>query len=299
MMKRLFLTVVAIACLMLSGQAAPAPLSSPDYLTSALDKMGYKTPEERLDYLIPLLNKAYEGLGYDINVHKSNYGNAVVLLVNGDKLGFDASAVSPNLVEPMKGVFVSSMFNNGDDSEGIALFLNTVADTGRNLEVVMYNGTDSSNGITMLFTPAELRKAIKDNGGNVDVEAVHGGGEDDEGLDSEQALKEIINEMEAAFVAEPSLDAHIWIDPQANRVVFSMTSDEFATMKEYRSMIPMLKSLFMKSFLGEGEENVMLLSLVALTGRGMQFNLYTPDDKNDAIVVDYSAEELMDALSDD
>ena len=106
MMKRLLMTIAAIACLMLTSHAAPVPVCAPDDFDEALELMGAKTPEQKLDLTITILNNAYENLGDYIKVLKDDYNNKVVMLIDGSKLGVDVSDMTFNATDLMKGVFI-------------------------------------------------------------------------------------------------------------------------------------------------------------------------------------------------
>lgn len=295
-MKRLLMMIAAIACLMLTSHAAPTPVCPPDDIDEALELMGAKTPEQKLDMVITMLNNVYEKEGDYIKVLKDDAANKVVMLVNGDNMGFDRSVMKPEMTDLVKSVFMSSMFEEDEDGEITAL-LNVIINSGRSLEIRIYNDNDISDAVSILYTPSEMRRAIEEHGSGGSVSP-------DDGFDSifaddgdpEAALKRIVDIMEEYMSSSTGMDAHVWIDPHAKRVVMSMTSDDFAEVKEYREMAFMFKTLFLQSLLESDHE---FLNLVTRTGRGLRVMLCPPDDVDNPMVLDYSVEELMEALSDE
>jgi len=297
MMKRLLMTIAAIACLMLTNHAAPIPVCAPDDFDEALELMGAKTPEQKLDLTITILNNAYENMGDYIKVLKDDYNNKVVMLIDGDKLGVDVGDMSSGMTDLMKGVFMSTLFDDDEDGAISSLF-NVIINTGRSLEVKIYNDKDFDNAARLIFTPNEMRRAIEKYGvGSASLDEDYGYATD-EAEDPETELKELIDLMEEYMSSTSGMDAHVWIDPHAKRVVMSMTSDDFADVKEYRGMVSMFKPLFLKTLV-EDSANNEFLKLVTRTGRGLKVMLCAPGDEDNPMVLDYTADELMDALGDE
>ena len=302
-MKRLLMTIAAIACLMLTSHAAPVPVCAPDDFDEALELMGAKTPEQKLDLTITILNNAYENLGDYIKVLKDDYNNKVVMLIDGDNLGVDVSDMSSGMTDLMKGVFMSTLFDDDEDGAISALF-NVIINTGRSLEVSIYNDKDIDNAARLIYTPSEMRRAIEEH-------ASGGSSRDgsvmplvDDGLNfadddnPETTLKKLVDVMDEYMSDGLDMDAHVWLDPNAKRVVMTMTSDDFADVNEYRDMMYLFKPVFLQS-LTEDDSNLIFLGLLVQTGRGLQVQLRAPGDEDNPIVLDYTPDELMDALGDE
>jgi hypothetical protein len=276
---------------------------APDDFDEALELMGAKTPEQKLDLTITILNNAYENLGDYIKVLKDDYNNKVVMLIDGDNLGVDVSDMSSGMTDLMKGVFMSTLFDDDEDGAISALF-NVIINTGRSLEVSIYNDKDIDNAARLIYTPSEMRRAIEEH-------ASGGSSRDgsvmplvDDGLnfadddDPETTLKKLVDVMDEYMSDGLDMDAHVWLDPNAKRVVMTMTSDDFADVNEYRDMMYLFKPVFLQS-LTEDDSNLIFLGLLVQTGRGLQVQLRAPGDEDNPIVLDYTADELMDALGDE
>ena len=253
-MKRTLMTmlVALAAVLMMNSRAAQAPVCPPDDFEEALELLGAKTPEQKLDMTITILNNAYENMGDYIKVLKDDYNNKVVMLIDGDKLGVDVSDMSSGVTDLMKGVFMSTLFDDDEDGAISALF-NVIINTGRSLEVSIYNDKDIDNAARLIYTPSEMRRAIEEH-------ASGGSSRDgsvmplvDDGLnfaddeDPETMLKKVVDAMEEYMPYNFGSDAHIWLDSNAKRVVMTMTSEDFAEMNEYRDMMYLFKPVFLQS----------------------------------------------------
>ena len=297
------MTIAAIACLMLASHAASAPTCVPDDFEESLELLGAKTPEQKLDMTITILNNAYENMGDYIKVLKDDYNNKVVMLIDGDNLGVDVSDMGSGVTDLMKGVFMSTLFDDDEDGAISALF-NVIINTGRSLEVCIYNDKDIDNAARLIFTPNEMRRAIEEHasGGSSSNGSVMP--LVDDGLnfadddDPETTLKKLVDVMDEYMSDDLDMDAHVWLDPNAKRVVMTMTSDDFADVNEYRDMMYLFKPVFLQS-LTEDDSNLIFLGLLVQTGRGLQVQLRAPGDEDNPIVLDYTPDELMDALGDE
>lgn len=295
--------VALAAMLMMNSSAAQAPVCAPDDFDEALELLGAKTPEQKLDMTITILNNAYENMGDYIKVLKDDYNNKVVMLIDGDNLGVDVGDMSSGMTDLMKGVFMSTLFDDDEDGAISALF-NVIINTGRSLEVSIYNDKDIDNAARLIYTPNEMRRAIEEH-------ASGGSSRDgsvmplvDDGLnfadddDPETTLKKLVDVMDEYMSDGLDMDAHVWLDPNAKRVVMTMTSDDFADVNEYRDMMYLFKPVFLQS-LTEDDSNLIFLGLLVQTGRGLQVQLRAPGDEDNPIVLDYTPDELMDALGDE
>ena len=296
--------VALAAVLMMNSRAAQAPVCVPDDFDEALELLGAKTPEQKLDMTITILNNAYENMGDFIKVLKDDYNNRVVMLVDGDWMGVDASSLMmSDKTDLVKRVFLSSLFDSDEEGE-ISMLFNVIANSGRGLEIKIYNDNDITNAARISYTPNELRRDIEEYGGGGSSSADSGSLADDydsifaDDEDPETTLKEVIEMMEEYMQSDSGMDAHIWIDPYAKRVIMSMTDDDFAEVKEYRDMAYMFKPMFLQS-LTEDASNLLLIGLLVQTGHGLQVQLRAPDDKDNPLVLDYTADELMEALGDE
>ena len=295
--------VALAAVLMMNSSAAQAPVCAPDDFDEALELLGAKTPEQKLDMTITILNNAYENMGDYIKVLKDDYNNKVVMLIDGDNLGVDVSDMSSGMTDLMKGVFMSTLFDDDEDGAISALF-NVIINTGRSLEVSIYNDKDIDNAARLIYTPSEMRRAIEEHasGGsssNGSVKPLVDDGlnfADDD--DPETTLKKLVDVMDEYMSDGLDMDAHVWLDPNAKRVVMTMTSDDFADVNEYRDMMYLFKPVFLQS-LTEDDSNLIFLGLLVQTGRGLQVQLRAPGDEDNPIVLDYTPDELMDALGDE
>ena len=276
-MKRTLMTmlVALAAVLMMNSRAAQAPVCAPDDFDEALELLGAKTPEQKLDMTITILNNAYENMGDYIKVLKDDYNNKVVMLIDGDNLGVDVSDMTSGIIN-----------------------------TGRSLEVSIYNDKDIDNAARLIYTPSEMRRAIEEH-------ASGGSSRDgsvmplvDDGLnfaddeDPETMLKKVVDAMEEYMPYNFGSDAHIWLDSNAKRVVMTMTSEDFAEMNEYRDMMYLFKPVFLQS-LTEDDSNLIFVGLLVQAGYGLQVQLRAPGDEDNPIVLDYTPDELMDALGDE
>lgn len=304
-MKRTLMTmlVALAAVLMMNSRAAQAPVCAPDDFDEALELLGAKTPEQKLDMTITILNNAYENMGDYIKVLKDDYNNKVVMLIDGDNLGVDVSDMTSGMTDLMKGVFMSTLFDDDEDGAISALF-NVIINTGRSLEVSIYNDKDIDNAARLIYTPSEMRRAIEEH-------ASGGSSRDgsvmplvDDGLnfaddeDPETMLKKVVDAMEEYMPYNFGSDAHIWLDSNAKRVVMTMTSEDFAEMNEYRDMMYLFKPVFLQS-LTEDDSNLIFVGLLVQAGYGLQVQLRAPGDEDNPIVLDYTPDELMDALGDE
>jgi hypothetical protein len=169
--------------------------------------------------------------------------------------------------------------------------------------VSIYNDKDIDNAARLIYTPSEMRRAIEEH-------ASGGSSRDgsvmplvDDGLnfadddDPETVLSEVVDMMEEEMPSAPGMEVHMWIDPDAKRVVMTMTSDDFADMLECREMVSMMKPIILQSLV-ENDSN-LFLGLLVQTGRGLQVRLRAPGDEDNPLVVDFTCEELMDALGDE
>ncbi len=304
-MKRTLMTmlVALAAMLMMNSSAAQAPVCAPDDFDEALELLGAKTPEQKLDMTITILNNAYENMGDYIKVLKDDYNNKVVMLIDGDNLGVDVGDMSSGMTDLMKGVFMSTLFDDDEDGAISALF-NVIINTGRSLEVSIYNDKDIDNAARLIYTPSEMRRAIEEHasGGtssNGSVMPLVDDGlnfADDE--DPETMLKKVVDAMEEYMPYNFGSDAHIWLDSNAKRVVMTMTSEDFAEMNEYRDMMYLFKPVFLQS-LTEDDSNLIFVGLLVQAGYGLQVQLRAPGDEDNPIVLDYTPDELMDALGDE
>jgi hypothetical protein len=242
-------------------------------------------------------------MGDYIKVLKVDYNNKVVLLIDGDKLGVDVGDMSSGMTDLMKGVFMSTLFDDDEDGAISALF-NVIINTGRSLEVSIYNEKDIDNAALLIYTPSEMRRAIEEH-------ASGGSSRDgsvmplvDDGLnfadddDPETTLKKLVDVMDEYMSDDLDMDAHVWLVPNAKRFVITMTSDDFADVNEYRDMMYLFKPVFLQS-LTEDDSNLIFLGLLVQTGRGLQVQLRAPGDEDNPIVLDYTPVELMDALGDE
>ncbi len=293
------MTIAAIACLMLASHAASAPTCVPDDFEESLELLGAKTPEQKLDKTITILNDVSDYM----KILKDDYSNKVLMLIDGDKLGVDVSDMGSDVTDLMKGIFMSSLFD-GDEDGTISALLNIIINTGRSLELRIYNDEDIDNAVRLMFTPYEMRRAIEEH-------ASGGSSRDgsvmplvDDGLnfadddDPETTLKKLVDVMDEYMSDDLDMDAHVWLDPNAKRVVMTMTSDDFADVNEHRDMMYLFKPVFLQS-LTEDDSNLIFLGLLVQTGRGLQVQLRAPGDEDNPIVLDYTADELMDALGDE
>ncbi len=291
--------VALAAVLMMNSRAAQAPVCAPDDFDEALELLGAKTPEQKLDMAITILNDVSDYM----KILKDDYSNKVLMLIDGDKLGVDVSDMGSGVTDLMKGIFMSSLFD-GDEGGTISALLNIIINTGRSLELRIYNDEDIDNAVRLMFTPYEMRRAIEEH-------ASGGSSRDgsvmplvDDGLnfanddDPETTLKKLVDVMDEYMSDDLDMDAHVWLDPNAKRVVMTMTSDDFADVNEYRDMMYLFKPVFLQS-LTEDDSNLIFLGLLVQTGRGLQVQLRAPGDEDNPIVLDYTPDELMDALGDE
>ena len=300
MMKRtLMMLLVAIAAMFTTTRAAQVPVCPPDDTDELLAMMDRMTNDEKLDFLVGLLDLGAREAGSNHHIYKDVASNTVVMQFDGDELGVDASDITPEMASLFKPLLFSYLLEGDEDGpdEEFALLMLLAAQTGYNFELKMVNGNNQGNAASFKYSPDEIFEKLgsyldEDSGGEDDDLAL------DEDADVDTLIKEIVDHMEEYFQSEPNVDAHIWMDPQANRVVMSMTSNDFAEMMEYREMIQLMKPLFLKTMIEmeNGEYNALLFALIASSGRGLQMKLYSPGDKNNPLVIDYSAEELMEIL---
>ena len=298
-MKRTLMTmlVALAAMLMMNSSAAHAPACPPDDFDEALELLGAKTTEQKLDMIITMLNNVYEKNGDYVKVLKNDYNNTVAMLINGDYLGVDGSLLSPATSDLFKRVFVSSLYEGEEDGE-ISALLNIIINAGRGLDVQVYNDNDIDNAVRITFTPSELRRIVEDHAnGSLDLADDDFDFTFDEAGDPETELKKLVDVMEEYLQSNPGMDAHVWIDPHANRVVMAMTSDDFADVVEYRDMAFMFRPVFLNTLVEEAS-NHAFLEMIVKTGRGLQVKLCPPKDRDNPMVLDYTADELREALAD-
>lgn len=300
MMKRtLMMLLVALAAMFTTTRAAQVPVCQPDDTDELLAMMDRMTNDEKLDFLVGLLDLGAREVGSNHHIYKDVASNTVVMQFDGDELGVDASDITPEMASLFKPLLFSYLLEGDEDgpNEEFALLMLLAAQTGYNFELKMVNGNNQGNAASFKYSPDEIFEKLgsyldEDSGGEDDDLAL------DEDVDTDALIKEIVDQMEEYFQSESDVDAHIWIDPQANRVVMSVTSDDFAEMMEYREMIQLFKPLFLKTMMEmeDGEYNALLFTLIASSGRGLQMKMYSPDDKDNPVVIDYTAEELMEFL---
>lgn len=300
MMKRtLMMLLVAIAAMFTTTRAAQVPVCPPDDTDELLAMMDRMTNDEKLDFLVGLLDLGAREVGSNHHIYKDVASNTVVMQFDGDELGVDASDITPEMASLFKPLLFSYLLEGDEDGpdEEFALLMLLAAQTGYNFELKLTNGNDQGNAASFKYSPAEIFEKLGSYYDEDSVDEIEDLALDDD-VDTDALIKEIVDQMEEYFQSESNVDAHIWIDPQANRVVMSVTSDEFAEMLEYREMIQLMKPLFLKTMMDmeDGEYNALLLALIASSGRGLQMKMYSPDDKDNPVVIDYTAEELMEFL---
>ena len=299
MKRTLMMLLVALAAMFTTTRAAQVPVCQPDDTDELLAMMDRMTNDEKLDFLVGLLDLGAREVGSNHHIYKDVASNTVVMQFDGDELGVDASDITPEMASLFKPLLFSYLLEGDEDgpNEEFALLMLLAAQTGYNFELKMVNGNNQGNAASFKYSPDEIFEKLgsyldEDSGGEDDDLAL------DEDVDTDALIKEIVDQMEEYFQSESDVDAHIWIDPQANRVVMSVTSDDFAEMMEYREMIQLFKPLFLKTMMEmeDGEYNALLFTLIASSGRGLQMKMYSPDDKDNPVVIDYTAEELMEFL---
>lgn len=298
MMKRtLMMLMVVLAAMFATTRAAQVPVCPPDDADELLAMMDRMTNDEKLDFLVGLLDLGARESGSNHHIYKDVSRNTVVMQFDGDELGVDANDITPEMADLFKPLLFNYLIEDEEDGvdEEFALLMLLAAQTGYSFELKVVNDNDMNHATTFRYTPAEIFERL---GSYVDEDDEDDAQVLDDDIDTDAMLKEIIDTMEEYFQTDTDVDAHIWMDPQANRVVMSMTSDDFNDMMEYRDMIQLLKPLFLKTMMqmDGGEYNALLFALIASSGRGLQIKMYSPSDKNNPVVIDYTAEELMGIL---
>ena len=304
MMRRtLMMLLVALAAMFATTRAAQVPVCPPDDYDDVLAMMDNMTDGEKLDMLIELINAAAREEGSNHCMYKDAVHNAVVMQMDGDELGVVASdLMTPEVQSLIKPLFLSSVLEDDEDgyNEEFGLLMLLVASTDQNFEFKLVNGNDMANAATLRFTPDEIYEAVGSY-----LEAFDEDGEEyeeddlgiDEDVDMDALLKEVVDKMEEYFQSEPDIDAHIWLDPQANRVVMSMTSDDFEEAAEISEFAYLFKPMFLRTMLeSDVESNSLLFAIIASSGRGLQVKMYSPRDKSNPLVLDYTADELMEVI---
>lgn len=300
MMKRtLMMLLVALAAMFTTTRAAQVPVCQPDDTDELLAMMDRMTNDEKLDFLVGLIDLGAREVGSNHHIYKDVASKTVVMQFDGDELGLDASDITPEMASLFKPLLFSYLVEGDEEgpNDEFALLMLLAAQTGYNFELKMVNGNNQGNAASFKYSPDEIFEKLGSYYDEDSVDEIEDLALDDD-VDTDALIKEIVDQMEEYFQSESDVDAHIWIDPQANRVVMSVTSDEFAEMLEYREMIQLMKPLFLKTMMDmeDGEYNALLLALIASSGRGLQMKMYSPDDKDNPVVIDYTAEELMEFL---
>ncbi|MBO4803700.1 MAG: hypothetical protein J5503_04060 [Muribaculaceae bacterium] len=302
MMKRAFmmLLVALAALLMTTSRAAQVPVCPPDDIDQALDALGDASDEEKLAYLISVINGEMQQHDPYSRLFLDEKNNAVVMQMNAEDEGISPDDWDPDYADLFKTVFLKSFLDN----EESLLFLAMIAATERDF---VFQGVFPGKAVaplTLTFTPEEIYDAVVEcMAADYGDDSPEFAEEDDselvsalEGMTGDNKIHFLTNLLNEAMQMDEDINAQVWIDEPSKTIVWSMVDEEFTDLDvDSEEDVQLIKMLLLGAVASEvGTE---LFEMIANEGYGLEFRLMGHEGQTVPLVLAFTAEELLSAVT--
>lgn len=300
MMKRtLMLMLVALAALLMTtSRAAQVPMCPPDDIDQALDALGDASDEEKLAYLISVINGEMQQHDPYSRLFLDEKNNAVVMQMNAEDEGISPDDWDPDFADLLKPVFLKGFLDN----EESLLFLAMIAGTERDFVFQGVFPDKAVAPVTLTFTPEEIYDAVveymaEDYGDDSPEFA-----EDDdfdlagalEGLYGDNKIRYMVDMLNEGMQMNEEVNAHAGVDESSKTIVWTMVDEGFTDLEVDQESMPLIKMLFLSSVIKEtGTE---IFEIIANEGYGMELRLMSHEGQANPFVLTFSPEDLKNAV---